>query len=253
MAIFQEEPKKDLVEGAVKIVEKAKERGIVTRAMGACAVRLHCPEFQYLFDSLGRELTDIDIVTYAKYRGGLGDLLVELGYLPDERYIALYGERRLVYYHGNKRSKVDIFVDKLEMCHTIDFKGRLELDFPTITLADMFLEKMQIVEINEKDIKDVIVLLLEHKIAAEDDETINAKYIAKLLARDWGFHHTVTTNLNKVRYFSRRYEVLTDENREHLTSQIFQILEFIEGESKSLGWKLRAKIGVRKKWYQDVE
>lgn len=251
--MFQEEPKKDLVEETVKIVEDARERGIVTRAIGACAFRLHCIEFRYLFDSLGRELTDIDIVTYAKYRGGLGVLLVELGYLPDERYIALYGERRLIYCHENKRSKVDVFVDKLEMCHTIDFKGRLELDFPTITLADMFLEKMQIVEINEKDIKDAIVLLLEHKIGAGDDETINTKYIAKLLARDWGFYHTVTTNLNKVRYFSRKYEVLTDENREHLTSQIDQLLEYIERESKSLGWKLRAKIGARKKWYQDVE
>jgi len=39
---------------------------------------------------------------------------------------------------------VDVFFDKLLVAnHPIDFKGRLELDYPTITVTDMLLEKFR--------------------------------------------------------------------------------------------------------------
>ena len=112
---------------------------------------------------------------------------------------------------------------------------------------------MQIVKINEKDIKDTIVLLLEHEIGDSDGETINSKYIAKLLSKDWGFYYTVTTNLNKVRSFLDRYEVLTSEQKSNASDKIDKLLEAVEKEPKSLGWKLRAKVGPAKKWYTEVE
>jgi hypothetical protein len=139
------------------------------------------------------------------------------------------------------------------MCHDIDFKGRLELDHPTIPLAEMLLEKLQIVQINEKDVKDVIILLREHEIGDKDEETINAKYIAKLLADDWGFYYTVTTNLNKIKNLLDDYNELVENDKKLVESRIDNLLNIVEQKPKSLGWKMRAKIGTKKQWYRVVE
>jgi hypothetical protein len=47
--------------------------------------------------------------------------------------------------------------------------------------------------------------------------------------------------------------VLTKEDLEDISVKINKLLQFIEKEPKSMRWKLRAKIGTRKKWYNDVE
>ena len=141
------------------------------------------------------------------------------------------------------------------MCHKIDFRKRLLIDYPTISLADLLLEKLQIVEINEKDVKDVIVLLSDHKIGDKDEkETINIEYIADLLSKDWGFYYTVTTNLNKIKKLVDSYtQVLTQNKVEDVKNKIDITLDRIEKKPKSMGWKMRAKIGTKTKWYKEVE
>lgn len=240
------------LEEATRIVEAGKERGFVLRTMGACAVKTHCPKFIHLHNSLGRELSDIDFMSYSKFSRETKTLLCELGYIPNERFIALHGKKRHIYIDESQQKKIDVFFDKLEMCHTIDFRGRLEFDYPTIALADIVLQKMQIVEINEKDIIDTIVLLREHKVGETEDETVNAKYIAKTLANDWGFYHTTTSNLNKVKGFLEVYRTLTVKDRAQVTDRIGKLLQAIEEEPKPLKWRMRAKIGTKKKWYTDV-
>jgi hypothetical protein len=69
----------------------------------------------------------------------------------------------------------------------------------------MLLEKMQIVQINEKDVIDTIMLLLEHPLGDIDKETINIKRVAELCAADWGLWRTLTMNLGKVRTLSQGY------------------------------------------------
>jgi hypothetical protein len=139
------------------------------------------------------------------------------------------------------------------MNHQIDFKGRLEVDFPTIPLAELLLEKVQIVHINEKDIKDAMVLFLEHDVGEGDKEIINLPRIAKIMSEDWGFYHTTTMNLNKIKSFLPKYEVLTEEQRNIVTSRIDRLLQAIENSSKSFRWKMRARVGPSKKWYTEVE
>jgi hypothetical protein len=77
-------------------------------------------------------------------------------------------------------------------------RERLMLTILTIPLAELFLEKMQIFQINEKDIVDTMMLLAEHPIGESDDETISAPVIAKVLAGEWGFWRTVTGNMEKL-------------------------------------------------------
>jgi predicted AlkP superfamily phosphohydrolase/phosphomutase len=141
------------------------------------------------------------------------------------------------------------------MCHTVDFRRRLELDELTAPLADLLLTKMQIVKIGEKDAKDTITLLLDHPLNDSDSKAINYAYISRTLANDWGFYYTVITNLKKLREdFKYLYqEVLPKESTEALHSQITKLLDAIEAEPKSFNWKMRARIGPRKKWYQDVD
>jgi hypothetical protein len=111
---------------------------------------------------------------------------------------------------------------------------------------------MQIVEINEKDLIDTITLLLEFPLGDRDDETINIDRIAAICAKDWGWWRTLTMNLDKVRQMAAHYEQLTDAETARVAEQVQAALDRIEAEPKSMSWKLRAKIGDRKKWYRDV-
>ena len=241
------------VEEATKIVEAAREKGIVLRIMGATAVRIHCPKFSHLHDALQREITDIDFVGYGKQNGNVLKLLDALGYVSDKRMRMFQFMGRYLFENPKNKRHIDVFFDKLEFCHTIDFKARLELDYPTISLSDILLQKMQIVQINEKDIKDTIVMLREHEIGTEDKETINSDYISDLLSKDWGFWYTVTTNLGKVRAFLPEYQELSAEDRSDISSKIDKLSEVIEKHEKSFGWKMRAKTGTRQRWYREVD
>lgn len=225
--------------------------------MGALAIRLHSPRYAGLHEKLKRlgerEFTDIDFMASGKHRKGIRKVLEEQGYEINQPVLRLFGYKRHIYENPKSRISVDVFFDKLEMCHTIDFRKRLKVDYPTISLADLLLEKMQIVEINEKDIKDSIVLLRAHDVGESDKDLVNAKYVAELLAKDWGFWYTATTNLKKLKKFLMRYDVLTDEDRKDVSEKIRKILEYVDKEPKTMGWKWRARTGPKKKWYRDVE
>lgn len=101
---------------------------------------------------------------------------------------------------------MDVFLDRLNMCHIIDFKNRLEVESETIPLAEMLLEKMQIVNPAEKDFIDTILLLREHSVGNVDFETINITRIANILSRDWGFYYTATKNLKELLMYLPAYD-----------------------------------------------
>lgn len=246
----------DLSQEAVKIVEDANQHGVVIRILGAVAFRLHSPNFSWIHTKLNRKLSDLDFATYSKHTSNIVKLFEKFGYVL-EKSLATYETKRYIFYPKDKAYVVDVFFDELNMCHKIDFKGRLEVEYPTIPLAELLLEKLQIVNFTEKDAIDVIMLLREHKLGSSDKDCINWEYIAKLLANDWGFYYTVTTNLNKLRDFFIGYvnktNVLNDVDIEDLNGKIIQLLEKIDSEPKSMKWKMRAKIGTKKRWYQEVE
>jgi hypothetical protein len=226
------------------------------RLMGGFAIRLHCPKFDHLYDKLQRKpALDLDLVTYSKFRPQIKKLFIELGYAPMKGMALMFstGTTRQIYTDEPNNRSVDVFFDRLEMCHTIDFKNRLELDNPTITLSDLFLQKAQICKINEKDIKDMMILLREHNVGDTEKETVNMNFIAKLLSDGWGFWYTTKTNLGKVQEFLGEYKGLTETDRQDIKSKIEKLIKRIEDEPKSLKWKMRSKIGTSKKWYTEVE
>ena len=241
-----------LVNEAVGLVEEAEHRGLILRVLGALAIRLHCPENQPLLDAMKRVITDIDFAAYGQQKADIVRFIVEHGYSQRQHLtIGTFVGREI--FESEDGKHIDVFLDKLEYCHTVHFKNRLEKDRPTIPLSELLLEKTQIVQINEKDLKDLTVILLEHEIGEGDREAINAKEISKILFNDWGFYYTVTTNLKRIIEACSSYDVLNEDQRKLVAGRATKVLEHIENEPKTLGWKVRAKIGPAKKWYRDVE
>jgi hypothetical protein len=242
----------EYVDRAVALVEQAKERELSLRILGSLAYRLHCPDNLQLFEEMQRDLTDVDFAARADQRKQVRAFLVDLGYRIDQDLLVATEGARYFFTDPSTGMGVDVFFDELFFCHPIPLRDRLTLDYPTITLADLMLEKMQIVEINAKDIKDSLVLLLEHRLGAENREAIDGSYIAKLLAGDWGFYYTMTTNLSKLRGLGAEYGALDESQWEIVGGRIAELERMIKEEPKTRRWKVRARIGPRVKWYQEV-
>jgi len=247
----------DFVNEAIQFVDKAQQNGLTLRVLGATAFRIHCPEHVHVHVEMGRDITDIDFAAYSK-EGERIEKFFANGHFQSERQQASLTPGLFVGRHIYKNPQtglhVDIFEDELNMCHIVDFRNRLHLDAPTIPLADLALEKFQIVRINEKDIRDMLMLFAAHPVGDVETETINGKYIASIMSRDWGFYYTTTTNLGKIRKGLERYkDLFTAQDNQNIQDRITQLEQMIENAPKALKWKARASIGTRVQWYNDVE
>ena len=236
-----------------RILKASEEKGILLRVIGSLAFQMHCPQFGFLQAAMGRAYTDIDFAAYSKQTKQITALMTSLGYTDNREVFIVSEGERAIFDKPEAGLHIDIFYEKLDFCHAIYWKDRLEIDSPTIPLAELLLEKMQIVQINEKDIIDTIMLLLEHPLGDIDKETINTKRIASICAADWGFWRTVTMNLEKVRALAQGYPQLSDDQKAKVEFQVKDVLARLEAEPKSMGWKLRARVGDRVKWYKDVD
>jgi len=254
-------PSQVFLDEARRIVEAGKKEGLILRVMGGVGIRLRTLEYADLAERLGRlgpeqqEFTDLDFTAYRKQRKQMKGFFEGLGYGKRRATLSTAASERQIYFHPQGWFFIDLFFDRLLVAnHPLDFRGRLELDFPTITPTDLLLEKLQIVNFSEKDVKDTLVLLLAHQMGEEDGAgLINARYIAGLLARDWGFWYTVTTNLRGIRDLLPEIETLSEEERMATASRAEELVAHIEREPKSLRWKTRARIGPKMRWYEPVE
>lgn len=239
---------------ANRIVNLSKEKSIPLRVIGACAIAIHSGEYENsLYDKLNRQLSDLDFMTTAT-KDKTKTFFTQLGYVPRGRFLSIMEEVRHIYDNKDTGLTVDVFFNELNMCHKIDFRDRLLVDYPTISLADILLEKLQIVKISMKDVQDVIILMRGHDVSVDDEDRVNSRYIARLLSDDWGFYYTVTLNLAKIReQFLPTILDLTEDDKNVVNTRIEKLLVVIENEPKSLRWKMRAKVGPRKIWYQEVE
>jgi hypothetical protein len=236
-----------------RILEASDQAGLLLRVIGSLAFQMHCPEYGYLQEAMGRAYTDIDFAAYGSQTKEIKVLMAGLGYSEDrEVFIVSEGERS-IFNNPENGLHVDVFYNKLDFCHEIQWAGRLEVDSPTIPLAEMLLEKMQIVRINEKDVIDTIMLLMEHSLGDNDREMINIDHVAQLCGKDWGLWRTTTMNLDKVRQLAQGYQQLKDEEKAYVAQQVEKALARIEAEPKSMSWRLRARVGDRVKWYKEVD
>jgi len=237
----------------VRIIQAGNQAGVVLRVLGSLAFHMHCPRAGYLQAEMGRAYTDIDFAAYSKQSKEIKALFTGMGYTEDPEVYMVTEGGRAIYENATTHLHIDIFYEKLDFCHEIRWNGRLEVDSPTIPLAELLLEKMQIVRINEKDVIDTIMLLMEHPLGDGDKEVINVGRVARLCAADWGLWRTLTMNLDKVQKLATGYAQLSDDQKQLVVSQVTAALKRIEAEPKPMAWRLRARVGDRVKWYKDVE
>jgi hypothetical protein len=241
---------------ALRLHAAAATRSLTLRLTGSLAVKLHCERYASLLTEMGRRpYRDIDFFGYSKEQGELARMFEADGYIADRqmKHAQEWGVKRLIYEHPETHIKVDVFMDELVMAHSIDFKGRLGLDAPTVDLADLLLSKLQIHEITENDLMDIAILMAEHDVGTGDREQVDAGRIAAVLKDDWGFFHTTLENLAKAERALDRYPTLPAELAEAVRGRIQTLRERIEAQPKGLRWKLRARVGTRTKWYEDVD
>ncbi len=246
----------EYVAEAEAIIAAAGERGLHLRLLGALAVIKQCPGGVWLLEKTNRVLTDLDFMGYDKEIRQVEAMFGELGYeVLGGRGVTMdvWVGRRIFHDPSGRRRRVDVFLDKLDFCHPIELKGRLKLDPVTIPLTDILLEKLQIVEINEKDLKDLVVLLLEHDVGdGNDAESFDLPYVIKLLTADWGFYYTVSLNLDRIRRYMQTVAELTPEHTALVGSRIDAIWTAVEQGPKGLKWKVRARVGPSRRWYNEV-
>ncbi len=243
---------REFIAYANDIVAEAEKQGAIIRLLGAVAFHIHCPTFGNFQQEAERHFTDLDFAAYFAHNDAIRKAFFKLGFEEDREVAVVFARQRLIFNLPKTDLHVDIFFDKLDFCHPIPWTGRLDVDCPTIPLAELLLEKMQIVQINPKDIIDTVMLVREHALDNGDKDTINAHRIAAMCARDWGLWRTVTMNLKKTIDISRGYAWLADPDRTIVEERINQLLGRIEAEPKPATWNMRNKIGDRIKWYKDV-
>jgi hypothetical protein len=237
-----------LVADARRISEEADRRGVKTRLLGGIAIWLRSPEA--IRAQLGREYADIDLVTVRKQAKPLRDLLESLGYQPDKMFNATQGDRRLYFHSADGAYHLDIFVDKFVMSHELELGARLETEPVVLPAAELLLTKLQIAELNHKDAADTAMLLLGHEPADSDGQgLLNVPYIADVCGQDWGFYTTLTDNLGKTQALLGA--IFPDPGQRQLVSErVGRLLAELEAAPKSRGWRRRAKIGRRMRWYE---
>src|SRR5208282_4441414 len=233
---------------AKRIIEVAQQKKIILRLFGGVSFYFRCPSAKHR--SLQRSYVDIDFVGRAKQSKEIKQLFGELGYVPRDRFNAMQGYRRLIFNDIEHQRRVDIFLDVFEMCHKFNFKDRLKTDQYTISLADMLATKLQIVEINQKDLKDIMSMFVDHDVAdKETSEMINGAYLAKLCGDDWGIYKTFTINLDRVLAIVNDFG-LEEGEKKLVTERVTKLRKMIEDAPKSVRWKMRARMGERVQWYE---
>jgi hypothetical protein len=245
-----EAPLPQILDEARRLAGAALERDVPLRLVGGLAVRIRVDEAFH--PGLSREYKDIDFVTLKGRGKQVIRFLEEMGYEPQKQFNALQGHERLLFHDLGNQRQLDVFVGAFRMCHEIPINDRITRDPVTLPLAELFLTKMQIVSINEKDLRDIIAILHHHQVGEDDGETINAGRVAKLCAEDWGLWRTCKMNFDRVREGVERYDIGQAERAE-IEQRLDRLWERIDAEPKSRGWRLRDRIGDRKRWYEEPE
>jgi len=244
------EIERDIIAEAERVIEGAQAENVMLRVLGGVAVHLHTADGVH--PGLQRAYRDIDLVTTRKDGRATAKLMQDLGYEPNERFNAMNGSFRLVFYDNEHGRQVDVFVGEFKMCHDIPIADRLHVDGRTIPLAELLLTKLQIVKLDEKDLRDIWAILHEHDVAEHDDDAVNASHVAELLAGDWGLWRTSRQTIERSRELLATAP-LSEADKAMLDDRLARLWERIEAQPKGLRWRARAKVGDRTKWYEEPE
>jgi hypothetical protein len=235
----------ELAAQARRLIDLATEQGLVLRLLGGLAIQLLTPELP----ARTRTGQDLDFGSVRSSRKGLTALLEQQGFVGDRNFNALYGDKQMYFTHAETGLAVDVMVDRIHMCHTVEFADRAtELPY-TLSPTDLLLSKLQIVELNDKDLDDILRLLVHFGLADAADG-IDLRVVSELVGDDWGWFKTISLTLDRI---SAR---LADGSPDAIAggandpaAAVQTLRATLAGAPKSRRWRLRDKVGERKRWY----
>jgi hypothetical protein len=230
-----------------QLAADAAAAGLPLQLIGGVAVWVRCPSARVA--PLARPYGDIDFIGRARDRRAIAAFLEERGYVPDRMFNALHGASRLNFHDTQRDLPVDVLLDRFSMAHSLDLRDRLSGNALTLPLADLLLTKLQVVSINEKDLRDICALLVDHELGAT---AIDMGRLNEVTRSDWGFEHTIHETLSTL--VARIDDFGLDEAS---TRSIVDRAERIDAElhaaPKTTKWKMRARVGERARWYEEPE
>ncbi len=248
-----------LQDEARRLLAAADASALPLGLLGGMGIRLLLGE--RMEPRLRREIGDLDFITTRRAGAAVESMLAAHGWEPRRRFNAINGARRLLFDEpGGARDgarRVDVFVGSFQMCHRLPLLERLNGRGEILPAAELALTKLQIVALNAKDRDDLYALLLACEVADQDAGSdgapaIDARRIADLTGNDWGLHHTLELNLSRLR--DGLLETgLEAAPRELLQQRIAALGDALERAPKSRAWRLRARVGERRRWFEEPE
>jgi hypothetical protein len=237
---------------AIRLAQGAADASLGLKLLGGLAVRVICPDLPPRL----RAGQDIDFACLSRGRKDVAAYLERSGCVPDRRFNNLNGDRQM-YFNAPSGRPIDVMVDRLSMCHVLDFRSSFTAWPLTLDAMDILLSKLQIIELNAKDARDIIQLLSgvavarQQAMASDGAATLDTDRFAKLLGADWGWWRTVTGNLERLPTLVADNPALVPPGAPYdPLAQAAQLLELARSAPKSMKWKVRANVGDRMRWYE---
>lgn len=228
-----------------ELVARAEAHGIPLRALGGLGIDLRANGAHPL---LRREFADVDVAAPRRARGKVTEVMEEAGLAAEREFNALQGARRQIWWTSDRSTHVDVFLGEFAMCHRLELDDRLGVDHPALPAADLLLMKLQVVALNRKDVTDTAALLTTHALDDSDRAgSINRRRLVEVLSTDWGFYTTATDNLERMP--SLVAEIDSGLGRQ-VAEMAASVREEVDQAPKSRAFKLRAKVGRHKRWYE---
>lgn len=236
---------------AQRLASAAAQEGLGMRLMGGVAIWLVAPSVRVA--PFARDYADLDLAVRKRDSRAVGPFMERQGYVPERLFNSIHGAQRLNFAHADGAWTVDVVIDVLRMSQVIDLRGRLEPGAATLDLADLLLTKLQIWEINDKDLGDLVCLLGDRPLSDSggDGESIDVRRILSLTGEDWGLCHTLERNLRRVAELARSRKPASASFDPVVQAEA--LLAAIAGGRKTLAWQLRGRIGERMRWYETPE
>ncbi|MCW2888958.1 MAG: putative nucleotidyltransferase [Streptosporangiaceae bacterium] len=243
-------PLADIEREASRLTSALGERGLDVRLIGGLAVAGH--RHREIPAALRRTYGDIDLVINPRQGKGFKAAMVELGYTPNVRFNNMRGDKRMLFADQPNGRGLDVFVGGFQMCHGMDLSDRLDRHPVTLAPADLLLTKLQVVQINRKDLTDALTILLTHEVEPPDapgvDDHVSSDRLIAVTSGDWGWYTTFTDNLARIPDFAA--ELLDAAEAEVVTARAIEVREALAAAPKSLKWRARKTVGRRVPWYE---
>ncbi len=231
------------LEAATQIMDTAERRGVRLRLLGGLAFKKLCPSS--MDPRYFRENKDIDLMGKREDSRKIMQIMETLGYKPRELFNKLNMGQRLIYYDMDNGRRVDLFLDEFVMCHRFNFKENILAGTYTLPITQLLMTKLQVVEKTEKEYKDLMVTFRDFDVTA-GKSGIRGDEIADLCSKDWGIYTTFTKSLESLLL---KVGELEETERQTVVSRVQKLMAMMEAAPKSFGWKMRARIGERTRWY----